>query len=279
MTCSSPPVRRTAVLLNFLMISSQMSRLSNLSFKSVSPNQVQRKKKQEVLPGETNSATIGRFVTKHLRRANFVRKEAAGQFMFVHVLWDIGDVQVRVRFVGEFLELRIEGLPSKARFVAKIVKSTDAILGSLEVVKLDEAKALAEIRFVIDDGLGADNVAKSFTPALEHLISGLWKETTNVDIGLAILVLKASVKWLRWRTWSWNRSWDGRLTLNQQLKGQWSGAGGRRLAKLLHLVLRQELRRRRCTSVSIMSRWRAIQNSDRIAIAAVGIDTREGSCG
>jgi len=141
-----------------------MSRLSNLDYKLVSPSP---------LPSEIKSTTITTFVAKHLRRANVVRKEAARQFVFVHVLWDIGDVQVCVRFVRKFVELRPQWLASKARFVAKVVKSADAILGAIEVVKLDEAKPLAKICFVICDGLGADNVAESFTPAPEHLISSL----------------------------------------------------------------------------------------------------------
>jgi hypothetical protein len=81
--------------------------------------------------------------------------------MLIHVLGDIGHVKVCVTVVRELLQLRIEGFlsgqretrrgtsivtyPSKADLIAKVVEATDAVLGILEVVILDESKAEQEL--------------------------------------------------------------------------------------------------------------------------------------
>jgi hypothetical protein len=79
--------------------------------------------------------------------------------MFVEVLGDVRNIEVRVAFVGELLEFGVErflvtvrtsdinasggGLayPSEADLVTKVVKATDTILGILEIVVLDETEA------------------------------------------------------------------------------------------------------------------------------------------
>ena len=61
--------------------------------------------------------------------------------MFVHRLGQVRDVKVGIVLVGKGLELRVEGLASEADFVTKVVEATDAVLGILIVVVLDEAEA------------------------------------------------------------------------------------------------------------------------------------------
>jgi len=82
--------------------------------------------------------------------------------MLVHLTRDVGDVEVGVALIGEFLELGIERFlsrmtissmemiametkrthPSEADFVAKIVEATNAVLSILVVMILDEAEAV-----------------------------------------------------------------------------------------------------------------------------------------
>jgi hypothetical protein len=80
--------------------------------------------------------------------------------MLVEVLGDVRHVEIRVAFIGELLELRVEGFlvtvstdPSwcdrivttyscKANFVPQVVEATDTILGIFEVVVLDKAETV-----------------------------------------------------------------------------------------------------------------------------------------
>jgi hypothetical protein len=48
-------------------------------------------------------------VTKNARRAHLVRREEVAEIMLVHGLREVGNVEVGVLFVGERLELRVEG--------------------------------------------------------------------------------------------------------------------------------------------------------------------------
>lgn len=50
----------------------------------------------------------------------------------------------------------------------------------------------------IDDGLGTLDVTEAGAPVVQHVVGGLWKEATDVDISLTILVLQAAVEWLHW---------------------------------------------------------------------------------
>jgi hypothetical protein len=78
--------------------------------------------------------------------------------MFIHILGYVRHVKVGVVFVSELLELGVERFlewsvdvkrrqneeethPGEADFVAKIVEATDAVLGILKVVILDESEA------------------------------------------------------------------------------------------------------------------------------------------
>jgi hypothetical protein len=82
--------------------------------------------------------------------------------MLVVVLRDVRHVEVGVALVGELLELGVEGFltavsinthgkdksamtyPSEANLVAKVVEATNAVLGVLEVVVLDETETKVE---------------------------------------------------------------------------------------------------------------------------------------
>ena len=68
--------------------------------------------------------------------------EEIGELMLVHGLRKIGHVEVCVALVGEGLELRVEGLAGEAHFVAQVVEATNAVLGVLVVVVLDETEAV-----------------------------------------------------------------------------------------------------------------------------------------
>jgi hypothetical protein len=79
--------------------------------------------------------------------------------MLVEVLRDVGNIEVRVTLVGELLELGVERFlttvstgcvstsggaltyPSEADLITKVVEATNAVLGILEVVVLDETEA------------------------------------------------------------------------------------------------------------------------------------------
>lgn len=67
--------------------------------------------------------------------------EEVGELVLVHGLRKVGHVEVGVTFVGEGLELRVEGLAGEADLVTQVVEATDTVLGVLVVVVLDEAKA------------------------------------------------------------------------------------------------------------------------------------------
>jgi hypothetical protein len=62
------------------------------------------------LPCESNTAAMTVPVTKDARRAHLVRREEVAEIMLVHGLREVGNVEVGVLFVGECLELRVEGL-------------------------------------------------------------------------------------------------------------------------------------------------------------------------
>ena len=49
----------------------------------------------------------------------------------------------------------------------------------------------------VDDRLGASDVTEAGSPVLEHLISSLWQETTDIHIGLATLVLQGAIQRLQ----------------------------------------------------------------------------------
>jgi hypothetical protein len=73
------------------------------------------------LPCESNTAAMTVYVTKDARRAHLVRREEVAEIMLVHGLREVGNVEVGVLFVGECLELRVEGL-LLARAVSEEVK-------------------------------------------------------------------------------------------------------------------------------------------------------------
>ncbi len=103
--------------------------------------------------------------------------------------------------------------PGEADFVPEVVEATDAVLGILVVVVFDEAEAreesvrswsssdmdipFAHIAVEVDDGLRALDVTEAAAPGLEYLITGLRQQSTDVDIGLASLILQSTVERLQ----------------------------------------------------------------------------------
>jgi hypothetical protein len=73
---------------------------------------------------------------------------------------------------------------------------------------------LAEVGLQVDDGLGALDVSKALAPHVEHLVGGLRKQAPNVHVGLASLVLQATVEWLVWGARSGNSPRDGGLLVH-----------------------------------------------------------------
>lgn len=61
------------------------------------------------LPCESNTTAMAVPVTKDARRAHLVRCEEVAEIVLVHGLREVGNVEVGVLFVGECLELRVEG--------------------------------------------------------------------------------------------------------------------------------------------------------------------------
>ena len=70
----------------------------------------------------------------------------------------------------------------------------------------DDDEPFAQPSVEVDDGLRALNVTETPAPPLEHLVTRLRQQATNVDVGLASLVLQRTVKRLQRR----RRSWNGR---------------------------------------------------------------------
>ncbi len=73
--------------------------------------------------------------------------------MLVHILWNVGHIEVRVALVGELFEFGVERLPGEACFVAKVMETTNTVLGIIKVVILDETKPFAKVGLVVDDCL------------------------------------------------------------------------------------------------------------------------------
>ena len=113
--------------------------------------------------------------------------------MLIHILRNVGHIEVRVALIGELFELGVERLSGEACLIAKVMETADTVLGIVEVVILDKAKTFAKVGLVIDDCLRAQYVPKTITPTLEHFIGCLWKQATNVDICLAVLILEATI--------------------------------------------------------------------------------------
>jgi hypothetical protein len=83
---------------------------------------------------------------------------------------------------------------------------------------------LAELCLVVNDRLGALNIAETLPPRKKHLICSLWKQASNVDVSLSRLVLEAAVKGFMGRARSWNRTWYGWFLAEQGQK-MWRQSG------------------------------------------------------
>lgn len=100
--------------------------------------------------------------------------------------------------------------PSKASFVAEMVKATNAVLGVLEIVVLHKAVSVgsvsgessrewghvpfAQTSVVVNDGLRADNLTETRSKLVKKVVSSLRKQTTKVNVGDAVRVLQAAIK-------------------------------------------------------------------------------------
>ena len=232
---------------------------------------------------ETNATTDTSGIAKDAAGANLVGSENCRQLVLIHFLGQVRHIEVRVRLVGELLQLRIEGLPSKADLVAQVMKSADAVLGIFVVVILDESKSikvrkvgfipklhlpLAQLSLVVDDGLGALNIAKTLSPFVQHLISCFRQQPSNVYIGLPIVVLQAAVKWFDWGARCGNGPRNLRLLLHQDLKIHWDGARRLGLDHLRNDVRNPQLRRGRSSAMGVEGSRRTVDNRDAVVIVA-----------
>ena len=84
------------------------------------------------LPCESNAAAVAVPVAKNARRAHLMRCKEVAEVVLIHGLWEVGDVEVGVLFVGKRLELRVEG------FLAKVVSDgANGVVGrALTLAKL-----------------------------------------------------------------------------------------------------------------------------------------------
>jgi hypothetical protein len=88
--------------------------------------------------------------------------------MFIHVAWNIGNIEVGVGLVREFLELGVERFlskrseaelktkregadtyPSERDLIPKPMEAANTILGVVEVVVLNEAEAMNREQMII----------------------------------------------------------------------------------------------------------------------------------
>lgn len=71
-------------------------------------------------------------VAKNARRAHLVRCKEVAEVVLIHGLWEVGNVEVGVLFIGKCLELRVEG------FLMKVVSdgAKDAMGRALTLAKL-----------------------------------------------------------------------------------------------------------------------------------------------
>jgi hypothetical protein len=60
------------------------------------------------VPSKANTTTVATVVPKNTSRADFARKEAIGQLMFVEITRNVRDVEVSVLLIRKLLELRVE---------------------------------------------------------------------------------------------------------------------------------------------------------------------------
>lgn len=120
------------------MISSQISRVSNLGIVSIHLKYVDNRTN---VPSEANAATVALVVTENPTGAHLVRSKDSPQFLaalsaiqsfssghegktyvLIHVLRNVRDVEIRIVLVRELLELGVEGLLVKVRHYYVCVK-------------------------------------------------------------------------------------------------------------------------------------------------------------
>ena len=84
------------------------------------------------VPCESDAAAVAVPVAKNARRAHLVRCKEVAEVVLIHGLWEVGDVEVGVLFVGKRLELGVEG------FLMKVVSDgADGVVGrALTLAKL-----------------------------------------------------------------------------------------------------------------------------------------------
>ena len=123
---------------------------------------------------------------------------------------------------------------------------------------------------MINNRLGALDIAEATTPAMKHLISSFGKEAANVDISLTILVLEAAVERFDGRARGRNGTRNGRFLLNQlqqSLRDRWSSI---RLRSHNAIVL-HVLRRGRSGVVSENTAGRTIHDGNAVVVSTVSI--------
>ena len=161
---------------------------------------------------KTNTTAVSLRVVKNSARDHSVIHEDRSKLSFVHVLWQIGDVEVGRALVTLGLEARVKGLSGEANLVSKLVETTNAQLRVADIKVLGKAEALASTSGSVDDSFGRFNTAKARSISSESLIVGVWVETADVDVAVAVnWVGQALLKSSHVLTWSkdgWDCWWD-----------------------------------------------------------------------
>ena len=81
-----------------------------------------------------------------------------------------------------------------------------------------EGIPFAKTSVQVDDRLRALDVTEAGTPGLKVLVGCLGEQATNVDVGLASLVLQSTIKRFEWRRRSRDGARDGRLLSHEELQ-------------------------------------------------------------
>lgn len=122
---------------------------------------------------------------------------------------------------------------------------------------------------MINDRLGAADVAEALAPAFEHLIGRLGMEATNVDICLAANILQSSVKGLQGRAGGWDGLRDRRLLVHKHVKA-WRDAAVLSHLRQRHTVRGEDLSRRR-GALRIHAGWRTVDDGNSRNLMIGGI--------
>ncbi len=168
---------------------------------------------------ESNTTAVALGIVENSAGDDSVVHEDCSKLGLVHVLWQVGDVEVGRALVTLGLETGVERLSGEADLVAELVETTDAQFGVTNIVVLGETKSLASTGGGVNDSLRGLNTSKASSISSKCLIIDIRVKTTDVDVAIAVnwvgqALLKSSHV-LAWSEDSWNCWWDGWLLLKE----------------------------------------------------------------